>query len=139
MAYFADEQEVYKYIGATLKGLFADPELAEKLHRADTTLQYRMHDPESTITIAAPLHGDAQVDCGASELEPEVIMEMQADVAHRFWLGKVNVTVALARGQITAAGPVPKILRLLPLVKPTFPRYRAWLVQAGRKDLAEAD
>ena len=29
---------------------------------------------------------------------------MEADTAHRFWLGKVNVTVALARGQIKAEG-----------------------------------
>ena len=138
MAYFADENEVYEYIGGTLRGLFADPELAEKLHRADTTLQYRIHDPEATITVAAPLHGDAQVDCGPSDLEPEVIMEMQADIAHRFWLGEVNVTVALARGQITAAGPVPKILTLIPLLKPTFPRYRARLEAAGRSDLVES-
>ena len=31
---------------------------------------------------------------------------MEADTAHRFWLGQVNVTVALARGQIKAKGPV---------------------------------
>ena len=39
---------------------------------------------------------------------------MEADTAHRFWLGRVNVTVALARGQIKAKGPVAKILKLVP-------------------------
>jgi putative sterol carrier protein len=70
-------------------------------------------------------------------MEPEVIMSMEADTAHRFWLGKVNVTVALARGQMKAKGPVAKILKLVPLVKPVFPRYRAQLEQAGRNDLLE--
>ena len=56
---------------------------------------------------------------------------MEADTAHRFWLGKVNVTVALARGQMKAKGPVAKILKLVPLVKPVFPRYKAQL-EAGR-------
>jgi hypothetical protein len=65
-------------------------------------------------------------------------MSMEADTAHRFWLGKVNVTVALARGQMKAKGPVAKILKLVPLVKPVFPRYRAQLERQGRQDLLEA-
>ena len=56
---------------------------------------------------------------------------MDADTAHRFWLGKVNVTVALARGQMKAKGPVAKILKLVPLTKPIFPRYRAILEESG--------
>ena len=64
-------------------------------------------------------------------MEPEVVMTMEADTAHRFWLGKVNVTVALARGQMKAKGPVAKILKLVPLVKPVFPRYRAQLEEDG--------
>jgi putative sterol carrier protein len=71
-------------------------------------------------------------------MEPEVVMTMEADTAHRFWLGKVNVTVALARGQMKAKGPVAKILKLVPLTKPIFPRYRALLEQDGREDLIEA-
>ena len=81
---------------------------------------------------------DGQVDFGDTAMEPEVVMTMEADTAHRFWLGKVNVTVALARGQMKARGPVAKILKLVPLVKPVFPRYRAQLEQQGRQDLLEA-
>ena len=79
-----------------------------------------------------------RVDLGPSDLDPEVIMSMEADTAHRFWLGKVNVTVALARGQIKAKGPVAKILKLVPLVKPVFPRYQQMIEEAGRQDLLEA-
>jgi hypothetical protein len=72
-------------------------------------------------------------------MEPEVVMSMEADTAHRFWLGKVNVTVALARGQIKAKGPVAKILKLVPLTKPVFPRYKAQLEAQGREDLVSID
>jgi len=68
-------------------------------------------------------------------MEPEVTMSMAADTAHRFWLGQVNITVALARGQIKAKGPVAKILKLVPLAKPVFPRYKAELEAQGRDDL----
>ena len=94
--------------------------------------------PESVITVKVMEGEDGQVDLGDTDMEPEVTMTMEADTAHRFWLGKVNVTVALARGQMKAKGPVAKILKLVPLVKPVFPRYRAQLEAAGRSDLVEA-
>jgi putative sterol carrier protein len=78
------------------------------------------------------------VDFGESGMEPDVTMSMAADTAHRFWLGQVNVTVALARGQIKAKGPVAKILKLVPLTKPVFPRYKAQLEAQGRDDLLVA-
>ena len=64
-------------------------------------------------------------------------MQMDADTAHRLWLGEVNATVALARGTIRARGPLQKILKVLPLVKPVHWRYRAQLEAAGRADLQE--
>jgi hypothetical protein len=48
---------------------------------------------------------------------------MKADVAHRFWLGKVNIAAALAKGEMRAKGPIPKILKMVPLAKQVFPRY----------------
>jgi putative sterol carrier protein len=79
------------------------------------------------------------VDFGETEMEPDVVMSMEADTAHRFWLGQVNVTVALARGEIKASGPVAKILKLVPLTKPIFPRYKALLEEQGREDLVRID
>jgi putative sterol carrier protein len=62
---------------------------------------------------------------------------MDADIAHKFWLGKVNPTVALARGQMKAKGPVAKILKMVPLTKPVYPRYEALLESQGRNDLLD--
>ena len=138
MGYFRDESEVYEYIGRLFQDLAEDEELAPKFRKADTIVQYQYRDPESQITVRLQEGQPGDVDCGPTEMEPEVVMSMEADTAHKFWLGKVNVTVALARGQIKAKGPVAKILKLVPLVKPVFPRYRQMLAGAGREDLAEA-
>jgi putative sterol carrier protein len=138
MPYFKDEQEVYAYIGKLFQDLAKDDELWPKFRRADTIVQYQFRNPESQITVRMQQDADAQVDLGSSEMEPEVLMTMEADTAHKFWLGKVNVTVALARGQMKAKGPVAKILKLVPLVKPVFPRYKQMLTEAGRDDLMEA-
>jgi hypothetical protein len=135
MPYFKDEQEVYEYLGALFVGLNEDEELAPQFRKADTIVQYIYRKPDSQITIKMLDGEEGQVDFGPTKLDPEVVMTMDADVAHRFWLGKVNVTIAIARGQIKTQGPVAKILRLVPLVKPVFPRYRAQLEDAGRGDL----
>jgi putative sterol carrier protein len=138
MAYFKDADEVYATIGKLFRDLKDDEELAPKFRKANTIVQYRYREPESTITVKLIEGEDGQVDFGDTLLEPEVIMTMEADTAHRFWLGEVNVTVALARGQMKAKGPVAKILKLVPLVKPVFPRYRRQLEETGRRDLLEA-
>jgi len=138
LPYFKDADEVYSYIGKLFEDLAQDEELSPKFRKANTVVQYRYRNPESVITVSLLDSGDGRVDCGDTELEPEVVMTMDADTAHRFWLGKVNVTVALARGQMKAKGPVAKILKLVPLTKPVFPRYRAMLEESGRQDLLEA-
>ena len=137
MAYFADEQEVYRYLGQLFLDLMEDEELMPKFRRANTIVEYAFRDPDSKITVRIREDAEPQVDLGPSDLAPEVVMTMDADTAHRFWLGKVNVTVALARGQMKAKGPVAKILKLVPLTKPVFPRYKAQLEAAGRQDLIE--
>jgi putative sterol carrier protein len=138
LAYFKDEQEVYEFIGKLFEDLVQDDELAPKFQKANTIVQYQYRNPESQITVKMLESEDGKVDLGPTDMQPEVVMTMEADTAHLFWLGKVNVTVALARGQMKAKGPVAKILKLVPLVKPVFPRYRAQLEQAGRNDLVEA-
>ena len=138
MAYFKDADEVYEFIGTLFSDLATDDELGPKFRKANTIVQYRYTNPESVITVKMIEGEDGQVDLGDTQLEPEVVMSMEADTAHKFWLGKVNVTVALARGQMKAKGPVAKILKLVPLVKPVFPRYRSMLEEKGRTDLVEA-
>jgi putative sterol carrier protein len=138
VAYFKDADEVYAYIGRLFEELAEDDELAPKFRKANTIVQYQYREPESQITVKLIEGEEGKVDLGETTLEPEVVMTMDVDTAHRFWLGNVNATVALARGQMKAKGPVAKILKLVPLVRPVFPRYRAILEQAGRQDLLDA-
>jgi putative sterol carrier protein len=137
LAYFQNEQEVYDTIGKLFEDLRDDAELFPKFQKADTIVRYEFREPDCQITVKMLDGEPGEVDLGPSEMEPEVTMSMEADTAHRFWLGKVNITVALARGQIKARGPVAKILKLVPLVKPVFPRYEAQLEEQGRTDLAQ--
>jgi hypothetical protein len=135
---FKDSEELYSILGRFFKEVTLDDELGPKFRRADTIVRYELTDPDAWITVRLQDGREAQVDFGDSEMEPEVVMSMAADVAHRFWQGGVNVSVALARGQIKAKGPVAKILKLVPIAKPAFPRYVEELRELGREDLIEA-
>jgi putative sterol carrier protein len=135
---FKDDQEVYRYIGRLFQELGDDDELGPKFRKADTIVQYQYKNPDSQITVKMKDGEEGQVDFGPSDMQPEIVMIMDADTAHKFWLGKVNVTMALARGQMKAKGPVAKILKLVPLVKPVFPRYQKMLEEEKRDDLVQA-
>jgi putative sterol carrier protein len=139
LAYFKDAQEVYDTIGKLFEDLAHDEEMAPKFQQANTIVQYDYREPDSKITVRMKEGEPPEVDFGETEMEPDVVMSMEADTAHRFWLGQVNVTVALARGEIKAKGPVAKILKLVPLAKPAFPRYKAQLEAQGREDLVDVD
>jgi hypothetical protein len=138
VAYFKDADEVYETIGKLFVEIANDEELAPKFRKANTIVRYEYANPDSVITVRLQEGQPGDVDFGESEMEPDVTMTMDADTAHKFWLGEVNVTVALARGQIKAKGPVAKILKLVPLTKPIFPRYKAQLEEQGRTDLVNA-
>ena len=137
MAYFKDAQDVYDTIGKLFVDLADDEELGPKFRKADTIVRYEFTNPDSQITVRLQPDKPGDVDFGDSEMEPDVVMSMEADTAHRFWLGQVNVTVAMARGQIKAKGPVAKILKLVPMTKPVFPRYRKQLEEQGRSELID--
>jgi hypothetical protein len=139
MPYFKDAEDVYANLGLFMRQLAVDPEMTPALKRADTVFQLRMRAPDAVLTVRTPSDEEpAQVDLGETTLQPEVVLQLDADIAHRFWLGQVNVAVALANGDIRTRGPAAKVLKLVPLVKPGFPRYRQQLEAAGREDLLQA-
>jgi hypothetical protein len=137
MGCFRDADEVYAYIGRIFEEIVADPELGPDVQQADTIVQYRLSDPEALITARIKQDEERRLDLGATDLEPEIVMTMEADTAHRFWLGQVSITMAMTRGEIKTKGPVAKILRLVPLVGPAFPRYLELLAESDRPELAE--
>lgn len=134
MAYFASTDEVYKYVGGVFQQALDDPVLGPKFVDSGVVLRLSYTDPNAVLVVDMP---SGKVICGdgTAELSPTVELFMTSDVAHRFWLGKVNISMALAKGEMRAKGPVSKILKLVPLAKQAFPRYQALLEADGRTDL----
>lgn len=136
MAVFADEAEVYEYLGGVFRIGLDDPDLVAKLQPTGIVLRIHYTDPDAAITVDMP--GIAVHTGRGVGPEPNMELFMSADTGNRFWLGKVVLPVALAKGEVRAKGPVSKLLKLLPLAKQLFGPYRRKLEADGREDLLKA-
>jgi hypothetical protein len=141
MAVFKSYDELHTYFGKLYDDAKADSRVAPKIKDSHLVIQFRYDDPKAIVTInaaAPPTQESAYFDVlwgDDTGLKPDVEMAMKADVAHQFWHGKVNLMAALARRQIVAKGPIPKILKLLPAVEPMYQMYPRILHDMGRDDL----
>jgi hypothetical protein len=136
VAAFNDEAEVYEFLGGIFRRGMQDQALVDKLRPSGVVLRITYTDPDAVITVDMP---NAELFTGAGQgPDPNVELFMTADTGNRFWLGKVVLPVALAKGQVRAKGPVAKLLKVLPLAKSLFGPYRESLEAAGRRDLLDA-
>jgi hypothetical protein len=51
-------------------------------------------------------------------------MAMSSETANRYFQGKENVAIAIARRRIKAGGDVKAALALIPVTKPIYARYK---------------
>ena len=137
MGVFRDAQDVYDCIGRIFEEAIADPEIGPKTKEAGLTIRFHFTDPDSFIYVdfaeGSVFFGDAVLGT-----EPAIRLNMEADDANKFWLGKLNLVMAMARKQVRASGSVPEMMKMLPLAKPLYARYEAILRNAGRDDLLRA-
>ena len=139
MALFRDAGEVYGYMGEIFEAALRDDAMREKVVGSGLITRIDYTDPESTIGVdfdgGNVYLGEAQLPAGFT---PNMSLKMSADDGHRFWLGELNLTMAMAKGKVRAKGPISKMLKLAPLTKPLQATYRKILTDAGRVDLLEA-
>jgi hypothetical protein len=104
------------------------PEIGPKLRDADVPQRFEFTDVDMVINIRATRDGEEgnlywewtdDVDW-----EPTVRMSMSSETANRYFQGKENMAMAIARRRIKAGGDVKAALLLIPITKPIYERYR---------------
>ncbi len=130
MGLFQDSETFEKMLAGFFKLIADTPVIADKLLASNLIVRFRYSDPE--VVIVVDCSGDrVDVRPGDRETKEIVDMSMSADIAHKFWFGKVNLMAALTRKQMIAKGPIPKILKLLPAIKPSYAMYPKYLEENG--------
>jgi hypothetical protein len=140
MTVFRDATQFYATVGELMDRAKVDPKVGPKIASPGIIIQFRYSDPNAITTVDAkdkPTQPGAFCDIvhGPTDLKPDAVLSMKADVAHAFWHGKVNLLTALAKKDIVMQGPLPKILKLLPAVEPLYKVYPALLREKGYGDM----
>ncbi len=120
MSVFESTEKMYAVLGELFNTLLEHPEVREKYLESGMTIKFNIHDPEGYIWLSAE---QEKVICGEADLKPTIEMTLSGDTCHQFWLQQIKMPVALAKGKIKAKGPLPKVLNLLPILKPAYEAY----------------
>jgi hypothetical protein len=132
MSVFTSTDELQLVMSDLWQEIKGTPDICDKLLASSLIVQFRYREPEGLITINCGDGQDMRIHVGSTEVKPHIEMSMKADVAHEFWLGKVNVPVALMMGKIVSRGPTPRALALLPALKPAYKLYPKVLKVRGK-------
>ena len=130
-AQFESAKELRQVIDQVFSLMDADPDVGPKLRDADTPQQFEFSDFDIVVNIRAAregeegnLHWEWTDDV---DWKPKVRMTMSSEVANRFFQGKENVAIAVAKRRIKTGGDMKAALALIPIVKPIHNQYRDYV------------
>ena len=108
-----------------------DPDMGPRLRAADVPQRFEFPDADLVVNVRAGRRGEDEnlhwEWTDDVDWEPRVRMTMSTEIANRYFQGKENVAMAIARRRIKTGGDVRAALEILPLTKPVFPRYAAMI------------
>jgi hypothetical protein len=130
-ASFESAKELREAMDQVFSMMDADPEMGPKLRDADTPQRFEFTDLDMVVNIRAArddeggnLHWEWSDDV---DWDSKVQMTMSSEVANRYFQGKENVPMAVARRRIKTGGDLKAALALIPITKPVYKQYRDWL------------
>jgi hypothetical protein len=127
MMSFSSPTEFRQVMDKTFSIMSEDPEMGPQLREADTPQRFEFTDYEMVVNIRHGGAGDQNLRLEWSDdvrWEPKVKMTMSSETANRYFQGKENVAIAIARRRIKAGGDVKAALAIIPITKPLYARYR---------------
>ena len=129
---FRSDEEFREVMDRTFALMSDDPEMGPRLRDADTPQRFEFTDVDMVVNIRRGESGGPNLAWTWSDeidWEPKVKMAMSSDTANRYFQGKENVAIAIARRRIKAGGDVKAALAIIPITKPLFARYRAMIAE----------
>ncbi len=138
---FQSAEEFCEVMNRTFELMSTDPEMGPRLREAETPQRFEFPDFDLVVNVtfneeASDGHNLRWEWSDDVDWTPEVGMAMDSRVANRYFQGKENIAMAIARRRIKASGNVKKALELLPMTKPVFGQYRS-LIEAEYPHLAK--
>lgn len=128
MSAFRSPKEFREVMDRIFSLMDEDPDMGPQLRDADVPQRFEFEDLDLVVNVRAATSGEATnlVWEWSDDVawESKVRMSMSSETANRYFQGKENVPLALARRRIKAGGDVKAALALMPITKPVFAHYR---------------
>jgi len=132
-AEFRSSKEFREVMDRVFGLMDGDPDMGPKLRDADVPQRFEFTDLDMVVNVRAAadgedgnLHWEWKDDV---DWKPKVQMTMSSETANKYFQGKENVAMAIARRRMKAGGDVKAALSLIPVTKPVYAQYTA-LVEA---------
>ncbi|SRR5579883_2971547 len=132
MAVFHTTEELYDVMDDLWTWIKSNEIIAAKLLQSRLVVRFHYRNPDGMMTVDGSDGQELKYTFGECDAQPTVQMYMDSDLAHRFWLGKVNIPAALISGELVSKGPVNKALALVPAVRPAHKIYPAIAARRGK-------
>jgi hypothetical protein len=116
-----------------------DEEMGPALRDADVPQRFEFEDLDMVMNVRAVKMDDPSTHEEGNlhwewtdevDWKPRVQMKMSSEVANRYFQGKENIPLAIARRRIKTGGDIKASLALIPITKPVYARYRAMLTES---------
>lgn len=134
MTVFTSSDDMYAVFTPFMQSLTTDPVVGKKFVSANTSFKVAHEDPDGVFLLDATVDPPVlYVGADAKGRTAEVDLTMSAEDGHKFWMGQLNLPVALARRTIKVSGGVAKLMGLVPALQPAYELYRSHLVSIGRE------
>jgi hypothetical protein len=127
MSAFKSAQEFREVMDRTFTLMSEDPDMGPRLRAADTPQRFEFTDLDLVVNIRAGADGEPNLAWEWTDdvdWDSKVRMTMSSETANRYFQGRENVAIAIARRRIKAGGDVKAALAIIPITKPLYARYR---------------
>jgi hypothetical protein len=132
-AEFSSPKEFRTVMDRVFTLMSEDPDMGPKLRDADVPQRWEFEDVDLIVNIRAArdgepgnLHWEWSDDV---DWKSKVQMKMSSETANKYFQGKENVPLAIAKRKIKTGGDMKAALALIPITKPVYPQFRAVVEQ----------
>jgi hypothetical protein len=126
---FESREEFREVMDRIFTVMSEDSDMGPRLRDADVPQRFEFEDLDMVMNIragrpgeGANLHWEWTDDV---DWAPRVRMKMSSETANRYFQGRENVPLAIARRRIKTGGDIRAALELIPITRPVYERYRA--------------
>jgi hypothetical protein len=120
MAVYSSFEQIGGILKTVFEAVFDDPTAGKKMKKVNIVVKYIIQNPDGEVWVDTGLH---KVVLGPYDKNPTVQLTAEGDSFHDFLLKKVKITDLILKKKISAKGPFPKFMKMIPLLNKAYEIY----------------